>query len=317
MKNKLILLLGLLIGGVLIAYMFTFVVRYNEAAVVATFGRVNDQSGVLTEPGFNFRLPPPIQQVYHYSTQVQLLEDQLEEQQTADGYSVIINSYLAWRISDPLEFHRAHESRQQASDVLLAMLRSSRASVVGRHTFDRLVNLDPAQLQLSEVERQIASQMQEQLDRDQRGVEVVQVGVRRMLLPEPVTEKVFARMKEERLARAQNAEASGKAIAEAIRSDADKARQTILAFADVRAGQVRAEGIADAAQYYEVFAQDEQAQELAIFLRELEALKETLKHRTTLLLDSSFKPVSHFLADQPKADNAKPAAEGAPQQAER
>ena len=81
MKNQLTGFVGLLIVAILLMYMFTFTVSYNEVAIlVATFDKAEEKD-VITEPGFNWRLPWPIHDVTTYSTRVRLLEDQLEERQ--------------------------------------------------------------------------------------------------------------------------------------------------------------------------------------------------------------------------------------------
>src|SRR5258706_3503431 len=112
MNQKATLIVGLLIAFALLLNMVAFQVRFNEAAVVTTFGRADEHS-VLNAPdangsgiGLNFKWPWPVQDVRRYDTRVQILEDQPEQQQTKDAFSVIVNSYLSWRVSKPLAFFR-------------------------------------------------------------------------------------------------------------------------------------------------------------------------------------------------------------------
>ncbi len=300
MKNRLILILGLLIGGILISYMFAFIVRYDEVAIVTTFGRVTeptetDPGSVKREPRIYFRWPQPIQQVHHYSTQVQLLEERASEQTTADGFSVVVRSYLAWRIDDPLKYHRTLGGPDQARKVLESRLAVIN-EVIGRYRFDQLVNLDKDRVKLAEIEALAAAEMQKQLEGSGYGIKVEQVGIRRLVLPEQVTTQVFERMKTVRQAMAADAESIGKGQAARIKSEAESLKQRILAFARLRADEIRAQGIADAATHYRVFGQSKEAEQFAIFLREMEAIKEMFKHRTTFILGSDFAPLKHFIS---------------------
>lgn len=314
MKNRLILILGLLIAAILVFYMFAFQVRYDEVAIRTTFGKaveptvsdagvLEDRGSVYVEPALYFRLPPPIHQVHRYSTQIQILDDVIEEQQTADAFSVIVRVYAAWRVSDPLAFHRSLGSMDRAADQLKALLQANRG-IIGAYRFDELVNVDAQRIKLREMEEKMAARLQEAVDQIGYGIAIEQVGVRRLVLPEKVTEKVFERMKSVRQALAANAEEMGKGRAQGIRSEAESVKERILAFARGRAEQIRAEGIAEAAQYYRVFGQTPEAEQFAIFLQKLEAMKQAFKHRTTFVLGSDFAGLEYFKNPpdvQPKA----------------
>lgn len=281
MKNRFTFVLIAIVAVVLMCYMFIFQVRYDQVAIKTTFDRATEDS-IIREPGSYFCLPPPIQRVTRYQTTIQILEDQLEEQQTADGYAVIVRTYLAWRIDDPLKFYIKLHDFQNAQEQLRPLLRDNRG-IISKYRFDQLVNLDPAQLKLTDIEQESAQLLQQRINDQQFGIKVERVGLRRILLPESVTEKVFARMKENREALAEQARAEGRAKAAAIKSEAESAKKRILAFAERRAQAIRAEGEREAAEHYGKFAQNEQ---FAIFLRQLEALKTILAGgNTTFIFD--------------------------------
>ena len=104
MKNSFTILIGGLIAAALLSYMFLYQVRYDQVAVRTTFDKA-DAGSVQDTPGLKWRLPWPIHKVTHYSKRLQLLEDKIEELQTADGKSVIVRTYLTWRIENPLDFY--------------------------------------------------------------------------------------------------------------------------------------------------------------------------------------------------------------------
>lgn len=297
MKSSFTIVLGLFIALVLAAYMFTFTVRYDEVAILTTFsraqapavdeqGQVIDQGSVRRQPRLYARLPWPIQQVTVYPTRLQLLEDQLEEQQTADANSLIVKTYLAWRIDDPLAFFRRLKTVGAAQEQLHALLRDTKA-VVSRYAFAQLVNTDPTQLRLRQIEQEMLEQVRHRLADTGYGITVEQVGIRQLVLPERVTAAVFERMKSTRQRMAEKARSEGAAQAAAIRSEAESASQRILAFAEQRALELRAEGDARAAQYYDVFNQD---QDLAAFLRRIETLKAALPGATIVMPADQIAP---------------------------
>ena len=280
MKNSLTIVVGIVIVVVLIAYMFAFQVRYDEVALLTTFGQA-DESDIKNTPGLKFRLPRPIQSVHRYSTRVQILEDEKVELPTADGRQVVIQAYMAWRITRPLAFFRQLTDVDSARSKLKPLLRGDLSPMVSQYNFDQLVNIQPENLKLAEIEQRAAKQLQRKADEQDYGIEVEQVGIRRMLLPEGVTAQVFERMKATRVRLAADARFSGKGEAEGIRSEAESARERILAFAERHAQSLRAEGDKEAASFYKVFDQNPS---LAIFLRHNKTIKTSLKKKTTFVL---------------------------------
>jgi len=303
MKHALTVTVGLILAAVLLVYMFLFTVRYDEVAVVTTFNRASEAGAatqpvegglaanpaagsVITEPGLYFRWPWPIQEIHPYSKRLQIMEDQLVEQQTADGSNLIIQTYVVWKIDDPLAFFRQLKTVDRARERLQAMLASTR-SVISQYRFDQLVNTDPQQLKLQEIEEKMLQQMRQQVSQVNYGLAIEKVGIPRMVLPQDVTEQVFARMKAARERLAGRARAEGTAQAEAIKSVADSAAKRILAFAEERALQLRAEGDAQAAQYYGVFNED---QDLAAYIRRIQTLKTVLPGATIVLPSDQIAP---------------------------
>lgn len=266
---------------ILLFYAFSYTVRYDEVAVVTRFDSVRGGQAV-EEPGIGFRLPLPIDRVYKYSKKLQILEDQLEEFQTSDEYAVILKTDLTWRIEEPIKFFQALRTVETAESQLQSLVRELTA-VVSKYRFDQLVNNDRSQLALEQIEKEAAEQLTSKLEALNCGITIERVGIRRLILPESTTERVFERMRTTREALAERARAEGRASADTIRSDAESASERILAFANRRAQSIRAEGLQEAASYYESFKQNE---ELAIFLNAMESLKEILGNNTRFLLDA-------------------------------
>jgi modulator of FtsH protease HflC len=298
MKNKLIFLLALIVATFLVAYMFTFQVRYDEVAVLTTWGEsvepTRDAEGnidpdnagsLVLEPGIYFKGPSPIQKVRHYSRKVQLLDDQLTEFQTADQQTIVVKFYLAWRIEDPYTFYREVVTVGKAKEQLASMFSELKA-VVSTYRFDQLVNIDPEKVKLEEIEQKSLEQLRAKLSamNPGYGIRVEQVGIRRIILPESTTGKVFERMSKTRELLAQQARSEGESQAKSITSQAESAKRRILAFAERRAQSIRDEGNREAEQYFSAFREDE---DFAIFQRQIEALEKMLEHNTTFVMDAN------------------------------
>ena len=297
MKQTFTMLVGGVITIALLAYTFLYQVRYDQVAVRTTFDKA-DASSVQNTPGLKWRLPWPIHKVTHYSKRLQLLEDKLEELQTADGKSVIVRTYLTWRIENPLEFYITLKDPAEASRQLSSRLREIRG-IISRYRLDELVNIDPAKLKLTAIEDDAKRALEESLAAAGYGLEVVSVGIYKIVLPEATTEKIFETMIKTRERLAENALQEGQAQASAIRSEATSARDRILAFAERRAQTIRSQGDREAAKEYESFAKNE---EFAIFLRKVEALKKMLDHNTTFVLSTDSLGILDWFNRPPGAE---------------
>jgi membrane protease subunit HflC len=304
-KNSFIVLVGTALVGLLLAHMFLYQVRYDQVAVRTTFDRA-DAASVQEAPGLKWRWPWPINKVSLYSKRLQVLEDKIEELQTADGKSVIVRTYLTWRIADPLSFYVTLKDPAEANRQLSSRLREIRG-LISRYQFDELVNVDREKLKLADIERQAAEALGAGLEQAGYGIRVESVGIHKIILPESTTQKVFETMIAARERLAENALQEGQAQASAIRSEATSARERILAFAERKAQAIRSQGDREAAVQYESFAQNE---EFAIFLRKIEALRKMLDHNTTFVLSADSLGILDWFTKDPAA--AAPAAAQAP-----
>jgi len=302
MKNSFTILMGALIAAALLSYMFLYQVRYDQVAVRTTFDKA-DAGSVQTEPGLKFRLPWPINKVTHYSKRLQLLEDTVEELQTADGKSVIVKTYLTWRIENPLDFYVTLKDPAEAQRQLSSRLREIRG-LISRYRLDELVNLDKNAIKLAEIEDQAKATLEKSLAQSGYGLKVESVGIYKIVLPESTTQKVFETMITTRERLSENALQEGQAQASAIRSEAESARERILAFAERRAQTIRSKGDREASKEYESFAANE---DFAVFLRKVEALKKMLDHNTTFVLSAdSLGILDWFNRDPGQAAPAQP-----------
>ena len=285
-QNRLSVFVGLLLLAIFALLLFAFQVRQTEVAVVTTFGK---PTRPITDPGFNLKWPWPIQKVYKFDKRIQNFEeDKFEETLTSDNQNLLITVYAGWSIVEPEKFLQrfANGSVQEAEKSLAGLVRSSKNAVVGKYGFAQFISTNERELKFTDIEQAMLDAIKGPAKANY-GIDVKFLGIKRLGLPESITQKVFDRMRAERQRLVQRFQGEGESQSIQIRTAADRDRDTILAKAAAEATRILGEGDAKAAEYYKVF---EQAPDLALFILGLNALEQTLKDRSTLILDQRTPP---------------------------
>jgi membrane protease subunit HflC len=283
MKNIAVIILVVLIVAVMLLYLVSFQVRQTQVALVLTFGEPTRQ---ITEPGWNWKWPAPVQTLVKYDSRPTLFEGVEEETTTKGSEPIIVQSYIIWRIAEPKKFREAVRDTAGAEKLLKSRLRDAQNKVIGRHYFSEFVNTDRSQIKFGEIEDEMVSVIGEPV-KEAYGIKVESVGIKMLKVSEKVTEDVFARMRADRKRKTEATLAQGNAEAMRIKSDADSKITELLAAAEARAKAIRGSGDAEAAQYYKMLEADP---EFAMFLREIETLKKTLRERATVVLSADAEP---------------------------
>ena len=284
-RNYLSVTVGILLLLIFAALLVSFQVRQTEVAVVTTFGKASTDA---IKAGLHFKLPWPIQKVVKFDSRVQNFEEKFEETPTQDGKNLLIMVYAGWRIIDPNTFLRSFPTGAAAAaeSTLESLVRSSKNAVVGQHKFSDFVSTDAEKLKFTEIEEDILKKVKAEAI-GKYGIEVAFLGIKRLGLPESASQRVFDRMREERMRLVQQYNGEGEAQAISIKTTADRDREEIISLAEKEAIRIRGEGDAEAAKSLAVFEQDP---EFAVFLLRLEALEKTLKDRSTLIFDERTPP---------------------------
>lgn len=286
-RNAFTLVIGLVLLLIFVALLFVFQVRTTEVAVVTTFGRPVRN---IDQPNLYLKWPWPIQKVYKFDKRIHNFESAAEQVLTADGQNLLITLYVGWNISDPkLFFPRFGGSDKKAQDSLEGLVRNAFSGVVGRHPFSHLVSAEPQQLKFVDIENEILQRIQSDARRNNYGIDVQFLGIKKLNLPESVTKLVFERMQSERQVRVSEIQSRGESDAAQIRSAADLESAKLIADAEAEATRTRGLGDREAAKSFEVFKQEP---DLANFLNGLNGLETFLKERATLVLDLETPPLN-------------------------
>jgi membrane protease subunit HflC len=309
------LITAVLLVAALVAYAVTFQVRFSEVAVRVKLGKA-DESSVVREPGIYFRWPWPIETIERYDRRLQTTDTPEAEVKTFDGKNVITGAFAVWRIEDPLRYFVRVKTRREAENQMRARLTQAQAAAFGQLTMADLFNLDPELVEKTH-ERLKAELLGDPgrptslvaAMKSEYGIELREVGIRRISLPETVSQTVFQSMIAERRTKAERFKAEGKSIADAITATAEADARKILAFAERKAQEVRSTGIqASTNLLRQIEAEDS---EFFQYLRWLDALREMLRNRTTIFLDQQSLMHQPFVT--PPGERVRvPRIEGAP-----
>jgi len=283
MKNIAVTIFIVLVVAAMALYLVSFQVRETEFALVTTFGKPTRQ---ITEPGWRFKWPMPVEQVQKFDSRMRVLEAELGETTTKGAVPIIVNTYIVWKIAEPLEFFNAVGTVKEAENKLRSQINDTQNKVIGRHPFGEFVNNDPDRIKFEQIEDEMLADLKQTV-RANYGIEIMTLGIKQLKVSEDVSKDVFERMRAERNRRTEAIIAEGSAEAIKIKTDADSKRTELLAAAEARAKAIRGEGDAEAAKYYKMLEEDPQ---LAMFLRDIEALKKTLQERATIVISADTEP---------------------------
>ena len=255
-----------------------FLVQQWEQGLILEFGK---PIRIIQEPGLYFKTPF-IQDLTLFEKRILAAEARPAEYITLDKKRLTVDTVSRWRISQPLIFYQTVRNYAGAiarlNDITFARLRQE----IGNHNFKEFIREERERIM-----NQVTSGVEEQARRF--GIEVIDVRIRRVDLPEEVQNSVFARMKAERERIAKRYRAEGDEQAREIRASADKDKEILLAEAYGKAQALKGEGEAESAKIYaEAYNKDI---DFFRFVRTLESYKTIFKENTTFLL----KPDSSLL----------------------
>ncbi len=283
-RNPITLITGVVLVLIFGFMLFTFQVRQTEYAVVTTFGKFSRN---VTDAGFQFRLPWPIQKVYKFDNRIQTFERKLDQTYTRDQINLVVSAYIGWRIADPRVFlERLNGDLTEAERQLEPMVRNAKNGVISRHPFSDLISTNEAELKFDQIEKEMLAAFQTQA-RNAYGIQVEILGIQRLELPQTITTDVFNRMRAERQKRVADYLSQGQKAADIIRANADGQANEILANARAEAIKIVGEAEKKAAEHYAEF---EKSPDLAVFLFQLKALELSLKERASLILGPRTPP---------------------------
>ena len=279
MNNRIGMALAGVLAVVVLASMSLFTVDQRERAIVFQLGELTE---VITAPGLHFKWPF-IQNVRYFDGRILTLDTpDAERYITSEKKNLLVDTFVKWKINDVRQYYISVGDETQAQTRIAQTVNATLREEFGKHTVHEVVSEDRDEIMKNVRER--ANQ-----DAKQIGVEIIDVRLKRVDLPQEVSDSVYKRMDAERKSVANQLRSEGSAAAERIRAEADKEREVIIANAYKEAQRLKGEGDAKAAAAYaQAYGQNP---EFYAFYRSLEAYRSSFKDRSDLLV---LEPNSDF-----------------------
>jgi membrane protease subunit HflC len=273
MRTKLGGVLVALIALAVLAGLSLFVVDQRQNAIVFRLGEIVD---IKTSPGLYLKLPI-VDNVRYFDTRILTLDTAEPERFiTSEKKNVLVDLFVKWRIVDVRQYYISVGGDEMRAQTRLSQtINSSLRDEFGNRTVHDVVSGERDRIM--EFMRDKANE-----DASKIGVQVIDVRLKRVDLPQEVSESVYRRMEAERKRVANELRSTGSAESEKIRADADRQREVIIAEAYSEAQRIKGEGDARAAAVYA--RAYEQNPEFYSFYRSLEAYRAGLRSRSDVLV---------------------------------
>lgn len=276
-----------------IASLSAFTVDQREYAIVFRLGEI---VSVKKQPGLYFKVPL-VENVRYFEKRIVTL-DWVEPDRfiTSEKKNVLVDSFVKWRIIDPAKYYvsvRGDEAQAEAR--LSQVVNDGLRAEFGKRTIHDVISGERAKIM--DILRQKANH-----DAGQMGIQVLDVRLKRVDLPQEVSDSVFQRMEAERKRVANDLRSQGAGAAEKIRADADKQKEVIIAEAFREAQRIKGEGDAKASETYA--AAYGRNPEFYAFYRSLEAYRNSFRSKADVMV---LDPGSDFFKYMRGAGGAKAA----------
>jgi membrane protease subunit HflC len=267
----LVAILAVVVLAVVLSSVFT--VHQSEQALVLQFG---DPKRRVDAPGLHFKLPL-IENVVYFDKRVLDFDARPEEVPTRDQKQLVVDGFARFRIVDPLRFFQTVNNEAGIQARLATIISSNLRRVLGEVPMSRVLTQERAILM---------RELRDVVNREAKtfGVDVIDVRIRRVDLPEENSQAIFRRMQTQREQEARKIRAEGAKEAQVVRAEADKQQRVIVAEALRKAETLRGEGDGEATHVYnEAYGRDS---EFFDFWRSMQALTRALPGSTTALVGS-------------------------------
>ena len=254
-----------------------FTVDETRQVVILQFG---EPVRIIKTPGLYFKLPAPLQVAQHFDDRLLEYDVPPEEILSKDKKSLIVDNYVRWRIIDPLLFLQTVQTEPIAKTRIDDIVYSELRRELGTHNMSEIIT-ENRELIMEKVTRESA------IATKPYGIEVVDVRLKRVDLPQNNEQSIYRRMQAERIRQANKFRSEGEEESQKIKASTDKDKTIILANAYKEAEEVKGEGEAKAVDIYaRAFSKDPDFYE---FYRTLETYKIILDKKTTLVLPTNSK----------------------------
>ena len=307
MRNLIIIAIVIVVGFVLLRQSL-YVVDVTEQVIILRFGEVVNTQ---TTPGLNVKAPF-VDTVVRLDKRILRIDAPPVSMPDREKENLVIDIYARYRIIDPVQFRKTLQSESNARSRLGDIVTSTLRDRVAQRDRDDIIGARPqlddagttvldveglplveAQETRSEILNEVLSEVRNITVRDEFGIEMIDVRIKRADFPEAVTNSIYTRMRAERNRIAARFRAEGEEQDRIIRAATDRERDVIIAEAERDSNRIRGEGEAEAISILANALNRDP--ELFSFLRSLESYQRIIRGQDTIIL-SSDAPLFDYLA---------------------
>lgn len=283
------ILIAIVAAVVLFFFAFTIQVREGSGAIILRFGAPRK---IVSDAGLHMKLPWPFENVVTYDARKQYLESNYLETTTKDNRNVILQSYAVWSVSDPLLYYNSVGTPEKADSYIKDQIFSATNSTMGTYNLAALVSLDKEEISTDEIQNKIFELVKDNCLKNY-GIEISDVNILRISLPDKNLESVFEQMTADRQKEIDTILANAKRDADKIRTDADAEAAEIISKGEIEASEIKAKTEKEVA---EIYAKAQAANlELYKFLQELDTLVASVNEDSVLVVTADSYPFNVLL----------------------
>jgi len=300
-KNKILLIAAIVIAGIVVLSQSIYVVNETQQVVVTQFGRpVGD---AVTEPGLKFKTPF-VQKANYFDKRYMEWDGDPNQIPTKEKKFIFVDSYARWHITDPLQFYKRLTNERGAQSRLDDIIDGETRDQVASHSLEEVVRntnrqadttaliseiIEDTLAQIEVGRKRIQNIIQETVNEETKdlGIEVLDFRFKRINYVEDVRERVYDRMKSERIRIADKFRSEGEGEASRINGEKERELNQIQSEAYKEAETIKGKADAEAARIYaEAYNKSRSSRELYSFIKSMETFQSTFDSTTTVILST-------------------------------
>ena len=301
MKNKLVLVIGVIVLGLIITASSAFIVQETEQVVITEFGKPIGEA--ITEPGIYFKVPF-MQKAIFFEKRYMEWDGDRAQVSTKEKQLIYVDTYARWQITDPLQFYKRLTNEKGAQSRIDDILGGETKDYIAKNKMRDLIrstnrepiqsefvdselrtSLDSIQFGRSKIQEGILKSANEQTS--DLGIEILDFRFKRINYVEQVKKKVYERMKSERNNIATKFRSEGQGEASSINGEKERELKKIQSEAFRKAEEVKGDADATAASIYAAaYNRTSQSKELYGFLKSMETFHKTFDGETSVILST-------------------------------
>lgn len=253
-----------------------FVVKPNEYGVIKQFGKIVK---VIETDGLKIKIPF-IQSVEKLPKHVLFYDVPATEINTFDKKRILVDYYTLWKITEPINMVETLKTLDGAEARLSDIMYSNVRNELGKLEYGAIIN--SSDNKRGNIDKEVQDNINKILKTNKNGIEVVDIQMKRIDLPESNEQSVYKRMISERASKAQEYLSQGEAEKTKITANADREVAEIIAKTDAQAQEIVAEGEKEAARIYnDSYGQDQEFFKLYTIL---DSYKTSIDEETVIML---------------------------------